>query len=839
MTFWQRMSIIIRRLLENEDEPDEGSAAIELGALTASGAGYVAGGIAAITLGSVALSGTGTGSNNTADITLGALTSSGAGYATGGDAPIALGSLTMVANGTSTVTGTGSITLAPMTALGTSGAVDNTWAGKRLLSTNMGENLDFTTRVPINTLHQSRGFKVPGTYTEVALKSDGYPVSGTTCDTYFLTAAHTSEAGDYLFECIGDETDLVGLGCTVTNLTYNAGTDKTTAKLTATGAFTGMGIQFRNVGPNFGGVKLMQKGYSTTETALFTPAALHHYSPFNGVIRFMDWLQTNGGEQTPGGNQDTDWATSRASRGLNDARARHGLEYAFAFAGACDADPWTNVPARFTYAALTSYVAAGMGFLQAGHNWYIERPANEPWNGSFQQYTDLRTAAFAAAEVKAGADITNLDRSGLAITARVGSGHGRIAGDSVYVRQKNNLFAAGLRTLTGVTATTVTWNDTGSGTDGAVAHADDATFIFLNPSNDLAKQVTAFHVPDPWPISTQVLYRYHMTLAYEVYQAAAAIGAADRIRPIYGVWMDSLFNYIDAMFWAAEKYGNLDWLYAMSPALYLLPANPSNCTTTDLVFSQLETARTAIVLNALKWGNVQRSMNMHLVAYEGLEHTNDFAGNSAAFIAAHADDRMRVLNKNLMQDWRNRGGEVMCGFFSGWRKAITNGLESWVDVVGDFSTGDTQAKHKVWTELATESANGVQIDGVNFGDIVLTNVFLGGFQPTANGQFYCDATKQTPTNGYAVNICVNTDATYTIKFDAAKVSGTVPASLLVDGVVVATGNLPTVASVFSGPKAGEAFSVSVPLTAGNHTVALHLPNPTRAGQVAVYRARVL
>jgi PKD repeat protein len=715
---------------------------------------------------------------------------------------------------------------------GTAG-VTNTWLSRRLLATNMGPGYDFATRVYVNLLHQMRAFgTLADSYVSVPLKSDGYPQAGQTCVCYFLTRMDASEAGDYLIEVLGDETDMQNAGDGTLHSVSFDGT-KTTGTITISGAAASLGIRFNSVGAGFGGLKVHPPGYPLNTTKVYRDEALHHFGMFRQV-RFMDWQETNGPETGGGGNQDTDWATSRAANYASASGYKHSLKACFDFCAAIDADPYTNVPAKFTDAAIFSYVEAGLSYLPAGRSWYIECPANEPWNGDFQQYHDLRAAAYAAGSVVAGVDITSLSRTSNVVTAGVGSGHGVAVGDQVYVRQKNGLFAAGLQTVTAITSTTISWASSGS--NGAIAHADDDTSIYLDPSNALVAPVTTYYTADQWPIALQVKGRYEVSRARRVWLSADSLGQADRVRVIYGVWMDNYFNSVDSIAWAAEQYGDVSWLYAMTPALYLRPANPGACTTVDEVFNQLEDAKTAILPRALLWGNLMRSWGMHLVAYEGLEHTHDFGGHTAIFVSAHQDDRMRVLNKDLLQGWLDRGGEGMYAFFSGWRREMLSGTDSWVDVVGDFSTGDTQPKHQAWVELKDEDATAQPLSGLTSGTILYTDVIASGYQGVANGQLVIRPThKIKPT---CIVVSVPSDGSYTIAIDAGTDTATVTATLLIDGVAHDVGNLPTVASVFSGAHPGEALSATLTLTAGDHNVAVELPAPTRAGWVALCRVRV-
>jgi hypothetical protein len=730
----------------------------------------------------------------------------------------------------------------------------DTWENLNLLAANMGPNYDYYTRVWVNLNNSGRAW-CPSTnssgygYENVTLKSNGYPALGTTATRVFMGDLQDEDADVYSFECTGNfvtgaSTITQAGGGTLSARSYNGVTNKTTCTITITGASDNIiALKFNNVPADFADVKLHPSAYPLTTTQKFRTEALDHFAMFK-TLRFMDWLETNGSEGgwAEVGNPDTDWATSRAADYGSGWRHQHSLGACFDFFTAHGGlNIWTNIPARATDAYITSYVADGISRLPAGKKWFIEY-GNELWNnalGESTAYQDIRTAAFTAANVKAGTDITSLSRTGSTVSAGCPS-HGLVTGATVYVRHKTGAFSEGSKTITVVNSNTISWTD--AGTAGAITHGDDDTFIFLNPTHTLCRPLTSYYQPEN-PTANYVRIRYMLQRSRAIWSAVSSAGRTSDVKVILGTWMASTFNYVPCLAWAAEEYGDLSWLYSVTPALYMEPANMNSgaggINSVDDVFTQLDANAIITLGRADRWNNLMLTWGLQTMGYEAGPHTHGGDGTSTPYIlAAHTDDRMRTRLKDWWQSWRNRGGAELCFFHAGVTKAPTNGNSTWPITYGAIADDATSKKYAAFTELSTASALAVQESGVNYGTIRYIDRLpdSGAFLQQTSTWLLIAPTKAV--QDIKTTIAVNAAGDYTLAIDACtNGGGTVPFEVRIDGDLVWTGNLPS-GSVFSVAP-GEAFSTSVHIpSAGAHVLTFHVANASRADWVGLYRIRL-
>lgn len=731
----------------------------------------------------------------------------------------------------------------------------STYGELKLLAANMGPNYDYYTRVWVNLNNSGRAW-CPSTntagygYENVTLKSDGFPAAGTTSTRVFLADLQDEDADTYSFECSGNlATGAASIsqagGGTLSARSYNGGTNKTTCTITITGASDNIiALKFNNVPADFGAVKLHPSAYPLTSTVKFRSEALVHFANFD-TLRFMDWLETNGSEGgwAEVGNQDTTWATSRAADYGSGWRHQHSLGACFDFFSEHGGQNiWTNIPAKAADSYFVSYVADGISRLVAGKKWLIEF-GNELWNnalGESTAYQDIRTAAFTAANVRAGIDITSLSRSlGTTITAGV-TAHGLITGATIYVRQKNNLFASGSKTITVVNANTISWLD--SGTNGTISHADDDTFIFLNPTHTLCRPLVNYNQPEN-PTANYARIRYMLQRARALWTAVNNAGRTADVKVILGTWMASTFNYVPCLAWAVEEYGDLSWIYGVTPALYMEPANMNSgvggINNVDDVFTGLDANAVITLGRAARWNNLMLTWGIRPMGYESGPHTHGGDGTSTPFIvAAHSDDRMRVRLKSWMQSWRNRGGQELCFFHAGITKQPTTGNATWPITYGSIADDATSVKFVAYDELYVEDAAATQENGVNFGTVRYIDVLPedGAFLQQTSTWLLISPTKAVPD--VSITLAFDAPGTYDIALDACTNGGaTVAGTASLDGDLIWSGSLPS-GSVFSVAP-GEAFStpVTVP-AAGAYTFTFHVANASRGDWVGLYRCRV-
>ena len=832
--------------------------AILLAALAVAASGDVSGGAASATLDAMTVSGTGQvddGNTGTAGITLGTLTAAASGYNDGASAAITFGAVTSTAVGDISG-GAASVTFSALTASGsgTVGSAD-TWGNQELLAANLGPTIEYTTRMWVNLNTMGRACWCPTTdnsgfgYSNVTLKSNGYPDTGTTSVRVFMAEVVDYDAGDYLFECTGDLTSggasisILGTGTWFVSPSYNGGTGKTTATLrvpTGQDGTATISLRFNSAPSNFAAVKLNAPGYALNTTQKIRSDYIAHMAPFK-CLRFMDQLNTNGPDAafSGGGNQDVNWTGSYAASEGHGLYHQNSLAASFEIATECDAKVvWTNIPAKASDAYITSYVQDGIARMPAGSQWWIEF-GNELWNGNLGEstaYADIRTAAFAASGTRAGADFTSISRTSNVVTAVFDTAHGLTTGNSIYVRHKTGAFTEGTETVTVTNSTTLTWADNGA--DGSISHADDDTFVFLNPTHTLCAPLANYYEPEH-PTANYVRIRYMLTRAREIYDAIVAESATADVKVMLGVWMASTFNYVPAVAWAVEEYGDVDWLWAMPPALYMEPATPNSITSTTQVFTQLDTNASDVTLpNAVRWNNLMCTWGLKALGYEFGPHTHTADADSDDYILlAHSDDRMRQRLKSWSQSWRNRGGEHLCFFHAGVGAAPTTPNSTWPVTYGDFSDDATSPKYAAFTELETESSLATEEAGVNHGTIRYIDVMpeSGAFLSQVSNWLAIRPEKSVPD--ISIFVAANTAGSYTLAIDAARhTDAAVAYTASVNGTQVSSGNLPSVNVFTTAPT--EAFSTTVSLNQGINVVTFHVPNASRADWVGLYRVRL-
>jgi hypothetical protein len=111
---------------------------------------------------------------------------------------------------------------------------------------------------------------------------------------------------------------------------------------------------------------------------VFAPAFLAMLKNFR-VLRFMDWLQTNGSTLASWSNRPL---PSSAAWGMEKGVP---IEVTVQLANAVSADPWLNIPAMADDDYITQMAVLVHKQLGAGQKVYVEY-SNEVWNGTFSQY---------------------------------------------------------------------------------------------------------------------------------------------------------------------------------------------------------------------------------------------------------------------------------------------------------------------------------------------------------------------------------------------------------------------------------------------------------------------
>ncbi|MEZ0326400.1 MAG: hypothetical protein ACAH95_10880 [Fimbriimonas sp.] len=197
----------------------------------------------------------------------------------------------------------------------------------------------------------------------------------------------------------------------VDNLKYEAATNTSEGELTLAKGKALMILDFSGTNGGIKNLRILRPGYPLKNTPTFHKPFLDAVKLFP-VMRFMDWLDTNGNNIFFGDPVNTiEWNQRRlptdATQTSTD-RYKRGVawEYVAELARATGKDIWVNVPAP----ASAAYTRALAKFLKANipakTNVYVEY-SNEVWNWGFLQATYNQMAA--EAEVKSGKSNLNND----------------------------------------------------------------------------------------------------------------------------------------------------------------------------------------------------------------------------------------------------------------------------------------------------------------------------------------------------------------------------------------------------------------------------------------------
>jgi len=212
------------------------------------------------------------------------------------------------------------------------------------------------------------------------------------------------------FSGIADVNFIVYQG-SVTNYSYNAGTNTSTAlvNVTDTDPGTSIDISFTNtqrspsapVGSGITNVRLIRPqtapnglAWWTNQSQTFTTPYLTLLSGYS-TLRFMDWDNTNGNTVVKWSDRTPPWYASQQRP--NGA----AWEYAIALCNTLNKDMWINIPVSADDEYVRSLALLLRRNLKQNLNVYLEY-SNEVWNSSFPQFgTNLAAAEAEVETIKA------------------------------------------------------------------------------------------------------------------------------------------------------------------------------------------------------------------------------------------------------------------------------------------------------------------------------------------------------------------------------------------------------------------------------------------------------
>lgn len=219
----------------------------------------------------------------------------------------------------------------------------------------------------------------------IPTRADGYPrevpfVQGT--DSFVVHTLmlrelpHLYPAGDYtlIFEGTGE----LQLNFDAGNHTFTVPNVPHTFQVTPSGGGIHLTIHRSEANDPIHNIRVIMPGFASTyETAPFHPQFLNFLKPFS-VYRFMDPLQTNGGEiEDPVDRSTPEFYCQNAGE--------HGglsIEYIAKLSNQTETDPWINIPHRASDDYIEEVARVLRDSLDANRQVYIEY-GNEHWNTAY------------------------------------------------------------------------------------------------------------------------------------------------------------------------------------------------------------------------------------------------------------------------------------------------------------------------------------------------------------------------------------------------------------------------------------------------------------------------
>lgn len=220
---------------------------------------------------------------------------------------------------------------------------------------------------------------------EIPLRPDGYPVEipydngidpaqGIRTLLFFGDLQNIYPGGNYTLMI--DGTGTVQLWGAASG-TFNCPVDTT---IFVDNSFGGIGLEITEsqVSDPIHNIRMVMPGFENTfETAPFHPNLINFLADFQ-VIRFMDWMKTNGSGLSLWSERNT---VGNYTQTLNSGVA---YEYIISLCNSLQKDAWINIPHQADNNFITECAQLFRDSLDTGLKIYIEY-SNEVWNGIFPQ----------------------------------------------------------------------------------------------------------------------------------------------------------------------------------------------------------------------------------------------------------------------------------------------------------------------------------------------------------------------------------------------------------------------------------------------------------------------
>ena len=243
---------------------------------------------------------------------------------------------------------------------------------------------DYSQSLPyVNLIRQARGWGKVDTPWDANATSD--PITGWPTEDFGvqISSLAIDFGGTYLLTANGNANVTIEGGSprSVRNMTYDPSTNTLTALIGVREGADGLILKFHNTtGPGLQNITLLQPGYNSSSTSIFTDLILAHLSRFK-VIRFMDWTDTNG-------NFEVNWNETTPLSWPRYRPPKHNPWHTIPLLVNqinASVDVWINIPHLASDDYITNLARLLFNELNPRSNIYLEY-SNEVRNWEFPQF---------------------------------------------------------------------------------------------------------------------------------------------------------------------------------------------------------------------------------------------------------------------------------------------------------------------------------------------------------------------------------------------------------------------------------------------------------------------
>jgi hypothetical protein len=666
------------------------------------------------------------------------------------------------------------------------------------------------------------------------VKADGWP-SG---DFSILWAAdvgfQTDDDGVYEGSFVGTASSLVGIDCTVSGITYDAGTNITRFQCSLSTAGANPYLTFTGISADFANLRLIRPGYAWNTTQKYTDAWMALMAPF-AYLRMMDVTCTTG-VHVP--NYDAASQTTWASRWTPTSTPAGVIirnrtwEEVIDIANTLNKDIWICIPHAADDSYITGLATLIRDTLRPGVKCYVEY-SNEIWNtgAAYQpQYSYCQNTARAELNWYGGpylaADITSATIASNIVTVNFARVHGCVTGDNIkaYLGASGSRVVAGTYTVTVVSPTVLTFTITG-GVNGTIAlSAND--FIIMNTASTLAYDFTPWGVFNPYSYGYRFAWR-RLAQAKDLFNSVFPAGYINtRIRFVAALQLGFEALMKPAMEYLVANHGPVaNWLYAISGAPYIYPVGTE--TVVANAFAAMDAMQLTVKNMYPAWMGVAVSNGVKFIAYECGPDVSGMT-NATVGVATNTDPAMAAQVNTMFMN-AAASGMVSGGYYIVGARKASKGFNLLAKISDTVLTapklaGMVQAlgapTQPIMADYQAAVPNSVASNWRN------TPVYWTPDNGTLWGTNSTNKIFNPPSVGSPGTLApciyytfyVPADGTYTLTVRAAIGSGTYALQCFLDGSLVQTLSLP-ISSIFSGA-AGANTPFQVNLLAGFHTLKL-------------------